>query len=96
MRIGIPSDVRSMQSLATSVLILAFLILSGSRSANALPAFARARKPVRKAREQEAKTRNRYLHHQFLKLSARCKIDLPFSPFEPGEFRFRVSVLNKT
>jgi len=41
MRVGTRSDVRLIQSLATSALILAFLILSGSQSANALPAFAR-------------------------------------------------------
>ena len=41
MRVGTRSDVRLIQSLVTSGLILAFLILSGSQSANALPAFAR-------------------------------------------------------
>ena len=41
MRVGTRSDVRLIQSLATSALILAFLLLSGSQSANALPAFAR-------------------------------------------------------
>src|ERR1700746_913775 len=41
MRVGTRSDVRLIQNLSTSALILAFLILSASQSANALPAFAR-------------------------------------------------------
>jgi hypothetical protein len=41
MHVGTRSDVRLIQSLAISALVLAFLILSGSQSANALPAFAR-------------------------------------------------------